>query len=83
MEKARKASTPAVLKATLADFENEIFKEQLCPQDPSMQPTQVGLVCLYLEAPNSIFKFCWSVANLSKVATPQGSPRGAGGDGTD
>ena len=32
MEEARKGATPAVLKGTLAAFENEMLKEHLWPQ---------------------------------------------------
>ena len=32
MEEARKGATPAVLKATLAAFKNEMLKEHLWPQ---------------------------------------------------
>ena len=32
MEEARKGATPAVLKATLAAFDNEMLKELLWPQ---------------------------------------------------
>ena len=86
MEEARKGATPAVLKATLAVFENEMLKEHLWPQARShLKEAWIAYISKHFTqssaGPSAKFS-----ANPSKVAsqlaTPPGSPCGAGGGGS-
>ena len=82
MEEARhlKGATPAVLKGTLAAFENKMLKEHLWPQARSQ------LKEAWIAYISKQFYFTQSSAgpsaNSLKVVTPPGSPYGAGGGGT-
>ena len=79
MEEARKRSTPAVLKAELAAFENEMLKEHVWPQARSQLKEAWSAYTSKHFAQSS----SGPSANPSKVATPLGSPHGAGGRATD
>ena len=73
-----KGSIPAILKATAA-FEIELLKEHLWPQAHS-QLTEAWSAYFSKHFAQSS---AGQSANPSKDATPQGSPCGAGGGGTD
>ena len=75
MEEARKGATPAVLKATLAAFENEMLKEHLWPQARS----QLKEAWIAYISKHFTHSFAGPSANPSKIASPLGSPCGAGG----
>ena len=79
MEEARKKATPAVLKGTLAAFENEILKEHLWPQARS----QLKEAWIAYNSKHFTQSSAGPSANPSKVATPPGSPCRAGGGGAD
>ena len=73
MEEARKGATPAVLKVTLAAFENEMLKEHLWPQARS----QLNEAWIDYISKHFARSSAGPSANPSKVATPLGSPSGA------
>ena len=79
IEGARKGATPAVLKATLAAFENEMLKEHLWPQARGQLKEAWSAYILKHFTQSSADPS----VNPSKVATPQLSPCGAGGGGAD
>ena len=65
MEEARKVSTPAVLKATLAAFENEMLKEHLWPKHeansrrPGLHTSQsISLNLLLIHLPTFLLRDC-------------------------
>ena len=72
MEEVRKGSTPAVLKGTLAAFENKMLKEHLLSQARS-QLKEAWIAKYFTQSSAG------PSANPFKVATPPGSPCGAGG----
>ena len=75
MEEARKGATPAVLNETLAAFENEMLKEHLWPQARSqLKEAWIAYISKHYTQSSAS-----PSANPSKVATPPGSPCGAGG----
>ena len=75
MEEAWKGATPAVLKGTLAAFESEMLKEHLWPQARShLKEAWIAYISKHFTQSSA-----GPSANPSKVATPQGSPCGAGG----
>ena len=79
MEEARKGVTPAVFKATLAAFKNEMLKEQLWPQAHSqLKEAYSAYISKHFTQSSA-----GPSANPFKVANPPGSPIGAGGGGTD
>ena len=79
MEEARKASDPAVLKATLTAFENEMLKEHLWPQ----ARTQLKEAWrAYISKHFAQASVGGPSVNPSKFATPPGSPTGAGERGS-
>ena len=79
MEEARKASNPAVLKATLTAFENEMLKEHLWPQ----ARTQLKEAWrAYISKHFAQASVGGPSVNPSKFATPPGSPTGAGEGGS-
>ena len=78
MEEARKGATPAVLKETLAAFENEMLKEHLWPQARGqLKEAWSAYISKHFTQSSA-----GPSANPSKAATPPGSPYGAGGGGT-
>ena len=79
MEEARKRATPAVLKATLAAFENKMLKKHLWPQARG----QLNEAWSAYISKHFTQSSAGPSANPSKVATPLGSPCGAGGGGAD
>ena len=79
MEEARKGATPAVLKGTLAAFENEMLKEHLCPKAHSqLKEAWIAYISKHFTQSSA-----GPSANPSKVVIPPGSPCGAGGGGAD
>ena len=69
MEEARKGSTPAVLKVTLAAFENKMLKEHLWPQaHGQLKEAWIAFIPKHFTQSSA-----GPSANLSKVATPLGS----------
>ena len=79
MEEARNGETLAVLKGTLAAFENEMLKEHLWPQARSqLKEAWIAYISKHFTQASA-----GPSANPSKVATPPGSPYGAGGGGAD
>ena len=79
MEEARKGVTPAVLKATLAAFQNEMLKEHLWPQARGqLKEAWSAYISKHFTQSSA-----GPSANPSKVATPQRSPCGAGGGCAD
>ena len=72
MEEAGKGTTPAVLKMTLAAFENEILKEHLWPQARG-QLKEAWSAYISKQFTQSS---AGQSANPSKAATPPGSPYG-------
>ena len=69
MEEARKGATPAVLKVTLAAFENEMLKEHLWPQACG----QLKEAWIAYNSKHFTQSSAGPSANPSKVATPPGS----------
>ena len=79
MGEARKGATPAVLKGTLAAFEHEMLKEHLWPQARGqLKEAWIAYISKHFTQSSA-----GPSANLSQVATPPGSLRGAGGGGSD
>ena len=75
LEEARKGATPVVLKETLAAFENEMLKEHLWPQARGqLKEAWSAYISKHFTQSSA-----GPSANPSKVATPPGSPCGAGG----
>ena len=75
---ARKGATLAVLKGTLAAFENEMLKEHLWPQAHSqLKEAWIAFISKHFTQSSA-----GPSGNPSKVATPPGSPCGAGGGGS-
>ena len=73
MEEARKGATPVVLK------ENKMLKEHLWPQARGqLKEAWSAYISKHFTQSSA-----GPSANPSKVATPQGSPCGAGGGGAD
>jgi hypothetical protein len=79
MEEARKAANPAVLKATLTTFENEMLEEHTWPQARSQLKEAWGA---YIKKNFAQAAVGGQSVNPSKFATPPGSPIGAGGGGS-
>ncbi len=82
MEEARKASNPAVCKATLTAFKNEVLKEHLWPQAHSqLKEARSAYISKNFAQPS----VGGPSVNPSRFATPPGSPTGAGvgGGGSD
>ena len=77
MEEARKGATPAVLKETLAAFENEMLKEHLWPQARG-QLKEAWSAYISKHFTQSSGTSAGPSANPCTVATPPGSPFGAG-----
>ena len=78
MEEARKACNPAVHKATLTAFENEMLKEHLWPQARShFKDAWSAYICMNFAQPS----VGGTSVNPSRLATPPGSPTGAGAGG--
>ena len=79
MEEARNGATPVVLKESLAAFENEMLKEHLWPQARShLKEAWIAYISKHFTQSSA-----GPSANPSKVATPPGSPCGAGGGCAD
>ena len=79
MEGARKGAAPAVLKATLDAFKNEMLKEHLWPQARGQLKEAWSAHISKHFAQSS----AGPSTNPSKAATPPRSPCGAGGGGAD
>ena len=78
MEEAWKGATrptPAVLKGTLAAFKSKMLKEHLWPQAHSqLKEAWIAYISKHFTQSSA-----GQSANPYKVATPPGSPCGAGG----
>ena len=83
MEEARKGATLAVLKATLAAFQNKILKEHLWPQARGQLKEAWTWPWSAYISEHCTQSSAGPSANPSKAATPPGLPYGAGGDGAD